>query len=237
MGVGRVIAVEGASAAGKTTAVARAAARVGAAVVPEAYRRLEPPPSLEFATEEELVRLEETLLAEDARRFAEARRLARAGRTVLADTGFLGPLTYTAGLVELRVASPRTLRDLIGRARALAARRAWGPGDGTVYLATSPHAQYARARADPSGHPARLVARHMAVGAIERRLYRERFAPLAGRRFREVSGDGARATVADRLATAVRSVAAADGRAPSPARVLAALGGTGAPVRRGRGNR
>jgi hypothetical protein len=234
---GRVVAVEGPSAAGKTTAVAAVAERLGAVVVPEAFRRLAPAPSLEFATEEQLLDLERSLLDEDARRFADARRAAGSGATVLADTGFLGPLTYTAGLVELRTAGRRTLAALVDRARQLAAQGAWGLAEGYVYLATSPHLQFARARADPVGHPTRLAARHVAVGGIERRFYRERFAPLLGPRFEEISGDGAHDAVAIRLRTAVQRVASPRVRAPPTEAVLALFEPPASVPNPARGNR
>jgi len=234
---GRVVAVEGPSAAGKTTVVTAVAARLEATVVPEAFRRLDPPPSLEFVTEDGLAELEWGLLEEDARRFEEAHRAAASGELVLADTGFLGPITYTAGLVELRAAAGRTLGALVARARALAEDGRWGVPDAVLYLATSPHAQFARARGDPVGHPARLAARHVAVGEIERRLYRDRLAPLWGGRFREVSGDGGRDPVVDRVADAVRGVVAASSRGPTAEQLLAVFGPETAARRLPRGNR
>lgn len=220
---GRVVAIEGASGSGKTTAIADLAERLDVRVVPEAFRRLTPSPSLEFASETELLTLERTLLEEEARRFAESRRLAESGELVLLDTGFLGPITYTLGLVELRTASARTVRLLIERSRTLAAEGRWGLPDGWVYLRTAPHVQFARARADPVGHPARLAARHVAVGEVERRLFHDRLLPLWGDRGREVRADGGRERVARRLVAGVRSVARARSRPPSVERVLDAL--------------
>ena len=234
---GRVVAVEGASASGKSTAVLAVAERLGARVVPEAFRRLRPSPSLEYAREAELLELERTLLEEDGRRFAESLALARSGALVLADTGFLGPITYAVGLVELATASGRTVRALLERARQLSAEGRWGLPDGTVYLRTAPHLQYARARADPTGHPARLVARHFAVGEIERRLYEDRIGPLFGDRYREVSGDGGHDRVARDLASAVRAVASGTARSPTPERVFTVLERSAAAAASARGNR
>jgi len=65
---GKIVAVEGASAAGKTTALAAVAEATGWTVVPEAYRRITPTPSLQFHSAAELLDLERRLLEEDARR-------------------------------------------------------------------------------------------------------------------------------------------------------------------------
>ena len=97
---GRLVALEGGSASGKSTLVTAAARTFGWRPLAEAFDRLDPAPSLDFDSPRELLRLEATLLAEEVRRYHEARRLTERGATVLADTGFLGPLTYTLGLVE-----------------------------------------------------------------------------------------------------------------------------------------
>jgi hypothetical protein len=201
---GRIIAVDGASGAGKTTAVEAVARTTGWTLLPEGYRRLVPPPSLEFSSPRELVILETRLLREEARRYSEARAWARGGGTVIADTGFLGPLTYADGLVSLGAAPRTVLAPLVAFARRLEARGSWGVADVYLYLETPVSVRTARIRRDPVGHPVELVRRHREVGNFERRFYRERFARLFGPRFRAVSGAGSRTVVARRVARAAR---------------------------------
>ena len=117
-----VVSVDGPSAAGKSTVVARAAALFGWVPLAEAFDRIDPAPDLRFSSDRELEELERTLLEEDARRYRNALSLRATGLTVVTDTGFLGPLTYTAGLVALGRASPTG---------AAADRRA-GAGAGTT---------------------------------------------------------------------------------------------------------
>ncbi len=200
---GLVVAVEGASAAGKTSAIGRAAASTGWTVVAEAYRRLRPPPSLEFDSPTELAELERVLLEEEARRFTEARSRSQAGEVVLADTGFLGPLTYTWALAADGDVPATVLLPLIALARTLGGR--WGLADAYVFVDTPAPIRSNRARADPAGPRAELAVRHARVGDIEREFYRERFAPLLGSRFRWIDGDGPPRLVAERLVAAVRA--------------------------------
>ncbi len=223
---GAVVAVEGPSGAGKSRAVAGAARRLDAVVLAEAYDRLRPPPPLVWRGPAELLRLERRLLREEARRYREARALAAGGRLVLADTGFLGPLTYVLGLATLRRAPPAVLDALRRDAAALAADGRWGTPDAVVYLQTPERERTRRAAGDPRGHPAALRARHRAVGRVERRFYRTRLAPRYGRRWRVVSGRGPPAAVATRVARAARRVAAAAARRrpPAPGPLLRALG-------------
>lgn len=237
MSSGIVVAVEGASAAGKTTAAESAARAMGWLVIPEAYRRLRPPPSLTYRSRLELVHLERTLLEEDARRFSEARARARSGATVLADTGFLGPLTYTWALIDMGAAPPSTLPPLLALARTLRSRGEWGLADAYLYLDTPPPDRSARARADRAGHPSNLAARHATVGALERRFYRERFAPLFGPRFEWVVGGGPPALVAERLRDAVDAVSGSPLSAARVDAVLALFEDPGPGWAPGRGNR
>jgi hypothetical protein len=234
---GRVIAVDGASAAGKSRAVTTVARSMGWSVLAEGYRRLSPAPALRFASSRELLALEQRLLGEEAHRFSEARAQTRDGITVIADTGFLGPLTYTDGLVALGVAPRSVLRSLLVHARRLEHRGAWGLADAYVFVDTPASVRDARTRADPRGHPAEFARRHREVGDLERRFYRERFAPLLGSRFRSVSGVGAPAVVARRVARAAR-----DRGTRSPERglaraVLALFPSSGGPLDPSRGNR
>ncbi len=237
-----MIAVEGPSGAGKSEAVRRAAATLGAVALPEAVERLRPRPSIDFRSLTELRRLERRLLDEEGRRFRDARRLAGQGRVVLADTGFLGPISYTAGLVELGLAPRPLLDELIARAAESAVGGAWGLPDVVVVLRTPARLRQRRAASDPLGHPAALRARHERVGRREARRLRAALAPVLGREFRSISGTGRPEDVAARL---VRLAARSTARPPSRTealRVLARLAtfGVGASRRssaRRRGNR
>jgi thymidylate kinase len=208
---GRLVVVEGPSASGKTRAVAEAAPLLRGTRLPEAYDRLRPRPRLTWSSPAELRRLERRLLAEEARRYEEARRATRVGATVLADTGFLGPLTYTRVLVRWGLAPPALLSELVERARALAELGRWGLPDLLVYLRTAPGERSRRARADARGHPARLRDRHERVGQEEAAFYRTVVAPELGPRFRYISGNGPPDEVATRLARAAR-----ERKAPGP---------------------
>ncbi len=152
--------------------MARAAALFGWVPLAEAFDRIDPAPDLRFSSDRELEELERTLLEEDARRYRNALSLRATGLTVVTDTGFLGPLTYTAGLVALGRASPTVLRRIAARARELERRRAWGMPDVVVHLAASPSVRRARARSDRPGHPADLERRHAEVGRWEERFLR-----------------------------------------------------------------
>ena len=181
---GHLIAVEGGSASGKTTLVRVAARRLGWRPIAEALDRLDPRPSIEFSSPRELSRLEQELLAEEAHRYQEARRWCDRGVSVLADTGFVGPLTYTRGLVDLGRAPRRVLRELERTARSLIREDALGLPDVTVYLRTTRPERAVRARAAAANHPERLRPRHEAVGRVEDHLYREVFPEILPDRFR-----------------------------------------------------
>ena len=187
-GPGRVIALEGGSASGKTSLVRVASRALGWTPLWEAFDRLDPAPSLEFASPSELLRIEGSLLAEETRRFREAMKAVRAGTTVLADTGFLGPVTYTWGLAQLgRV--PRTAWSAVERsARSLLRRGALGLPELTVYLDTTARERTERAAADRGKHPAVLAPRHERVGAVERPLFRRWFPEQLPTRFAAIPG-------------------------------------------------
>lgn len=183
---GRLIAVEGASAAGKTTLVRRAAEALGWYPLWEAYDRLDPAPSLEYRSPRELSLLEGALLAEEVRRYREALAERARGRTVLADTGFFGPLTYTWGLVALGRAPETVARSLSRRARSLVRAGTLGLPDLTVYLWTTAPERGRRARTGADRHPAGLASRHEAVGRVERHYFGETFPNVLPDRFRSL---------------------------------------------------
>jgi len=200
-----VLAVEGPSGVGKSTVVARLAAAGDWVPLAEAFDRIDPPVDLRFGSATELATLERRLLDEEARRFQAARSWVARGRSVVADTGFLGPLTYTRGLVDLGRAPPGVVRALVARARALAARGSWGLPDRVVYLTISERTRRSRVLRDARRHPADLDSRHAAVAGAERTFYLEEWSDVRPGRVRATSGAGAPASVADRVARLARS--------------------------------
>jgi thymidylate kinase len=199
-----LIALEGPSGAGKTTVARVAARRYDWDVLPEAYERLAPTVDLAYAGASELLRLERQLLAEEHRRYRRAGAARRNGRTVILDTGFFGPLTYTAGLVALRLAPRRTLDALLAAAGSAGRHRSLGLPDAVVYLELpEPQLRHRIAR-DPAGHPPDLAPRHLAVGRFEHALYRGPLAEVLEGRIAFVPASGAPDRVARRVAAAVR---------------------------------
>jgi hypothetical protein len=215
---GRLIALEGHSAAGKTTLVRAAVRRFRWEPLAEAFDRLTPAPSLDFGSSRELVRLERTLLGEEARRYREARTICAWGRTVLADTWFLGPVTYTHGLVRLGRAPMSVWRSVERSARSRLRRGSLGIPDLTVYLDTTRRERRHRARDDPDHHPAALFSRHEAVGEIEKPYFEEVFPSALPDRFRTLRGRPSSSALAANLAALIEEadpepVSAADGLA------------------------
>ncbi len=209
-----ILALEGPSGSGKTTIARAAAERFGWTFLPEAYDRLRRRPSLAFRSDRALLAIERRLLAEERRRFAEARSLRARGRTVVADTGFLGPLTYSAGLVATGAASPgpwRALRTSIGPGRK---RAPLGLPDLTVYLDLPRAARRARVARDPTGHPPSLARRHESIGEFERRFYREDYAVLLPGRLCFVPASGPPSAVADRILRSVGATRPMGGTGP-----------------------
>jgi hypothetical protein len=170
---GRIIALEGPSGAGKSTVVRAAARAYGWTALAEAFDRLAPPPALRFRTARELLQIERVLLMEERHRYREAERRRRQGETVIADTGFLGPVTYTAGLVALGEAPPGVLKVVRRLAESPSGiARAHLP-DLIVYLDAPAAVRRRRASDDPARHPVEFRRRHEAVGRWERRFYRD----------------------------------------------------------------
>ena len=215
-----MLAIDGPSGAGKTTAAAAVAEALSGELLPEAYHRLVPRPSLRFRSDSALLRLERRLLEAEARRYLRAGSWGGPG-PVVADTGFLGPLTYTWALGRSGTANSSVLPPLLQKARAMARTGRWGLPDLTIYLTTSTRERRRRVAADPAGHPPDLAGRHEAVGQQERGLYRERIGPLLGRRFRIVDGDGTPKAVVRRILRALRNPPG--GPPPSFPDVLAVL--------------
>ena len=71
----RLVAVDGPSASGKSTVVARLARTQDWVPLAEAYDRTTPPIDLHFSSLPELARIERTLLEEEANRWTVARAL------------------------------------------------------------------------------------------------------------------------------------------------------------------
>ncbi len=177
-----VVALSGPSGSGKSTAVAGLAQRPGWRALDEAFYRLRPRPGLGYRSSAELVALELRLLAEERRRFGEALRLAEAGVSVVADTGFLDPVDYTAGLVHLGLAPPGVLRPVLARARSFVRDGALGVADLTVHLQVSRRVRAGRVASDPRGHPRAFRERHELVGSMVARTVRPSIArALPGR--------------------------------------------------------
>jgi len=200
---GVVVAVAGPSASGKSTVVDAAARRYGWVPLDEAYYRLPRRPRLTWSSERELRRLELRLLAEEARRFVEARSWAARGRTVVVDTPFLDPVAYTAGLFRIGLARRGTLDAVLSRARALAEHGRLGVPDLTVALSVPAATRRERAARDPLRHPARLRARHEAVGRAEAVVAVPCLRRAAPGRVRALRAVGSAGSVAARLRAAV----------------------------------
>ncbi len=199
MSAGAIVAVEGPSAAGKSAVALAAGALSGGATVPEAYVRLGRSVPLEFRSSPELVRVERRLLREDVRRWRQARVLARQGRTVYLDTGVLGTLTYTWGLVEIGRAESAAMNALWESVDRAVRSGRLGLPDRIAFIDTPPSVRRRRARQSPEGHPARLDELHARVGTLERALWSDRWGPLLGNRLVRIDGRESVARIARRL--------------------------------------
>lgn len=205
------------------------------APIDEAFDRLDPAPSLEFESPQELLRLEGTLLSEEVRRYREARELCGEGRTVIADTGFLGPLTYTLGLVEFgRVPSP-VVRSLGRSVRRLLREGSLGVPDLTVYLETTARERARRARVGAGRHPRDLFSRHEAVGAIERRCFRSVLGTALPSRFRVLSAHSSPVRLVWKLGVVVEGASDTSTSPTEALRFVSRLLAPGTPRRRTRG--
>jgi thymidylate kinase len=189
-----LIAVEGVSGAGKSTLARELSARTGWPVLDEAWRRLRPRRSLAIPTPARLRRLEAELLLEEARRLAVARRWQRSGRSVILDTGVLGPLTYVRGLGEVwgaewdvRAQLPR------GRAGSL------GVADVHIFLDASAALSTERSRLSATTHPRAWRVRHAQIGEAERTFWQRRFPRLAPGRVWTLRAGAAPELLASRL--------------------------------------
>lgn len=170
-----MIALEGASGVGKTATSRTLARTLSASRIPEAYDRLRPAPTLEFRDLEELVDLETTLLYEESRRYLEAGRSLGHGADVVLDTGFLGPVTFSAGLAHLDPRWTPAARRIARTAERLVRAGRLGLPDVTIYLDLGAEAVAARVAADPAGHPPERADLYARVATWERRLWVEHF--------------------------------------------------------------
>lgn len=199
---GVVVALSGPSGSGKSTVAAALARRRRWARLDEAYYRLRPRPGLSVVSQARLRALERRLLDEEARRFLEARSLASTGRTVVADTGFLDPVLYTAGLLVLDLATAATFRAVFRHARRLALRRRLGLADLSVVLSVPAATRRARVERDPTGHPRAFRPRHEAVGRVETTLLVPRLRRELPKRIRLVRAGDSVESVAGRVGAA-----------------------------------
>jgi hypothetical protein len=197
-----LVAIEGPSAAGKTT-VARRLAVVGDwTVLLEAFAGAPPRPSLRFGSPASLLAIERRLMRAERRRSQEAQRLRKPRRGVLLDTAPFGPATYTAGVARLDRRYGRVARTVIDRVvRDIEEGRILVP-QRIVYLDAPETVRRSRSRLAPATHPGLLAARHRTVGRFERTFWASmaRQAPRSVQFIR--AGDSA-AAIAGRVARAL----------------------------------
>lgn len=195
---GRLVAVEGPSAVGKTTVTRRIAETSDWTLLGEASLRLRPRLGLRFGSPAELRRIEERLIAEERRRSETARQLTERGVDVLLDTAFFGPATYTAAVARLDPTYAPVAARIVGSvAQDVRTDRLRVP-DRVVYLSASDRVLQARAAASRSVHPSRLAERHRMVGPIERGFWTAVASESRGA-VRTLSALGSPASAASRL--------------------------------------
>jgi hypothetical protein len=170
-GRGRVVALEGPSAVGKTTVSRLIGDQSDWTVLGEASVRLRPRPTLRFASPSDLFRIERRLLGEERRRSDTARQLSDRGLDVLLDTAPFGPATYSLAVARLDPAfGPTASRIAEHVVENVRVGRLLVP-DRVVCLSAPDSALRTRAGSDRQRHPLRLAARHREVGRIERRFW------------------------------------------------------------------
>ncbi|MGI0054853.1 MAG: hypothetical protein ACREBZ_03925 [Thermoplasmata archaeon] len=186
---GTILAIEGASGAGKT-AIARALALAEGSVRLAEALHYGAPLSIRFTTDAQLKRIEERLVRREIHRWALAERLARSGRSVVLDTAPWGPLSYTYGLVRSGCAGPGTLRYVARLLRAAMSDGRLGSPDLVLYLDVPVAERRRRAARDRLRHPPMLFERHLAASRGERELWLGRWSRIVPvRRLRVRSGE------------------------------------------------
>ncbi len=206
-----IVALEGPSGAGKTTLSRSLWVEMDAPLIQEAYDRLQPTPSLGFTNPRELLRLEKMLLKEEARRYGEATAASSEGRSVVMDTGPLGPVQYLAGLVVAGWPVKGALAQLIREARGLVRGGRLGLVDLEVYVDVPPRGAFGRSqRRSPRGET-EFLERHYTVDRALRPLWQGPWKKSLDARLAFVPGGGSAAEVAKRIHRSVRLHARARG--------------------------
>jgi hypothetical protein len=172
---------------------------LGADLLPEAFDRLLPHPSLSFSGPAELERLERRLLREEVDRFRIAERARRQGRTVVLDTGFLGPLTYTAVLARNDERYRPVLERVAREVEQLVRAGSLGVPSIVLYLDLDERSVARRAARAPRSHPIEWRERHRAVAAGERRLWTREYPGILPGRLGVVRASGPPVGVVARL--------------------------------------
>ena len=161
-----MLAIEGVSHVGKSTLARGLAKEWGSPAITEAYDRLGADRTLAFRSDLELRQIELELAQEDLQRMRDATTTSNEGPGVILDTDFLGPLSYTRGLVQLGMARPETFDWLLRRYEQELARQRWRPADYYLYLDAPPALLRRRAVVGGSG---RAGSGHRAPPARRRR--------------------------------------------------------------------
>ena len=185
-----VVAIEGASGAGKSAVSAELAGLLGASLVREAYDRIGRMVSLEVRSRADLADLERALLDAEGRRWVEIGRLRASGHAVVLDTSTVGPITYSWGLREAIQPEWDVAPDLARRARHEISAQRWGLADLTLYLDVPEGIAADRAARAPETHDPAFAERHRLVGRFERLLYTREFPRRFPGRFGVVAGEG-----------------------------------------------
>ncbi|MCI4327915.1 MAG: AAA family ATPase [Thermoplasmata archaeon] len=200
---GRLVALEGPSAVGKTTLGRAVAAGSAWVLLPEAAALARPAIDLEFRSPSEFAQIERHLLAAERRRSRAATRLRAQGVDVLLDTSPLGPATYSLGVARGDSSYAPVAFEVIDTVvRDLREGRLVLPQE-VVYLEATPATLRRRARAARDTHPERLVERHWTVAAIERAFW-STLAALDPKSVRFVSTVGPLTASAGRMTAALR---------------------------------